>query len=153
MAGADDSARAGIFVASAASAAPGHVDEPALMQVAQLRHENFERVARELVCAWAKDALTALDALQDLGVTLIHGQKITVGRVSRDETPELIPVFRPCARPKCRQPGERVGHVTGSMGQSLERGVAEYPIFGNTCSPCRRAAPRGQSQMPGPDWR
>ena len=44
--------------------------------------------------------LAALDAFQDLGVTLIHGQKITVGRVGRDDAPKLVAVLRPSARPE-----------------------------------------------------
>ena len=46
--------------------------------------------------------LAALDAFQDLGVTSIHGQKITVGRVGRDDAPKLVAVLRPSARPESR---------------------------------------------------
>ena len=90
-AGGGDEARTGqqigarLFLRGHSHAPLGHVDQTAIPQIQQVNHEGVEARAPALPAAGAKDPLARLDALENLSVPLIHGHKITVGRMGRDQ--------------------------------------------------------------------
>src|SRR5689334_8409060 len=86
-------------LAGVAHASLRHVDQPALPEASQLPQQGPEDRARAFVHRTGTEhPLPGLDSLQNLGVPLIHGWKVTIGPVGRDDAQQLVAVLGAGAR-------------------------------------------------------
>jgi hypothetical protein len=116
-AGPSEEIGARVLVGGGGHAPLGHVDQAAIPEIPQVGHEGLETGAAALPGARAKDPLTRFDALENVGVPLIHRHKITVGRMGRDqpggtsrenENSKSLPS---CSGTQVRKPAETSGRL------------------------------------------
>jgi FkbM family methyltransferase len=105
-----------VLISRVGHAALGHVDQAAVPQIPQVGDERLEAGTSPLAAAGPEDPLARVDPLEDLGLTLVHRQKITVGRVRGDQPEQRFAVLGESTG-GCRQAPRRLanGRDRGSI--------------------------------------